>query len=520
MENATMKLRGMSCASCANTIEDAIRSVPGVEACNVNFGTEQATVIYDPHQTNLGIIQDAVDAAGYVAKPLKAEDLSTNNDAEQQERLAETRQLLQKLWFGGIVSTILLIGSLPMMTGLSIPFVPTWLHNSWLQLILTSPVQLWCGRAFYINAWKALKRHAATMDTLVTLGTGAAYFYSIFATLFPTFFTDQGLTADVYYEASAVIITLILFGRLLENRAKGQTSEAMRKLMGLQAKTARVIRNGKEIDIPISQVILEEIILVRPGEKIPVDGEIIDGSSTIDEAMVTGESLPVKKQAGDEVIGATINKTGSFKFRATRVGKDTFLAQIVQLVQQAQGSKAPIQRLADQVTGWFVPVVVTIAIATFILWYNLMGNATMALITTVGVLIIACPCALGLATPTSIMVGTGKGAENGILIKGAESLELAHKLQAIVLDKTGTITQGKPTVTHFLTVNGTAHSNELKLLQLAASVERNSEHPLAEAVVQYAKSQGVEVKEAQEFEAIAGSGVQAYVSHQWVQKKS
>jgi len=517
MENATMKLRGMSCASCANTIEDAIRSVPGVEACNVNFGTEQATVIYDPKQTNLGIIQDAVDAAGYVAKPLKAEDLSTNNDAEQQERLAETRQLLQKLWLGGIVSAILLIGSLPMMTGLSIPFIPPWLHNSWLQLILTSPVQLWCGRAFYINAWKALKRHAATMDTLVTVGTGAAYFYSIFATLFPTFFTVPGLTADVYYETSAVIITLILLGGLLENRAKRQTSEAMRKLMGLQAKTARVIRNGKEIDIPISEVILEEIILVRPGEKIPVDGEIIDGSSTIDEAMVTGESLPVKKQPGDEVIGATINKTGSFKFRTTRVGKDTFLAQIVQLVQQAQGSKAPIQRLADQVTGWFVPVVITIAIATFILWYNLMGNATMALITTVGVLIIACPCALGLATPTSIMVGTGKGAENGILIKAAESLELAHKLQAIVLDKTGTITQGKPTVTHFLTVNGTAHSNELKLLQFAASVERNSEHPLAEAVVQYAQSQSVEVTEAQEFEAIAGSGVQAYVSHQWVQ---
>ena len=517
MENATMKLRGMSCASCANTIEDAIRSVPGVEACNVNFGTEQATVIYDPKQTNLGIIQDAVDAAGYVAKPLKAEDLSTNNDAEQQERLAETRQLLQKLWLGGIVSAILLIGSLPMMTGLSIPFIPPWLHNSWLQLILTSPVQLWCGRAFYINAWKALKRHAATMDTLVTVGTGAAYFYSIFATLFPTFFTVPGLTADVYYETSAVIITLILLGGLLENRAKRQTSEAMRKLMGLQAKTARVIRNGKEIDIPISEVILEEIILVRPGEKIPVDGEIIDGSSTIDEAMVTGESLPVKKQPGDEVIGATINKTGSFKFRTTRVGKDTFLAQIVQLLQQAQGSKAPIQRLADQVTGWFVPVVITIAIATFILWYNLMGNATMALITTVGVLIIACPCALGLATPTSIMVGTGKGAENGILIKGAESLELAHKLQAIVLDKTGTITQGKPTVTHFLTVNGTAHSNELKLLQFAASVERNSEHPLAEAVVQYAQSQSVQVTEAQEFEAIAGSGVQAYVSHQWVQ---
>ncbi|WP_257999174.1 copper-translocating P-type ATPase [Fischerella thermalis] len=369
----------------------------------------------------------------------------------------------------------------------------------------------------FINAWKALKRHVATMDTLVAIGTGAAYLYSLFPTFLPGFFTTQGLPADVYYEAAVVIITLILLGRLLENRAKGQTSQAIRKLVGLQAKTARVIRDGTEIDIPITQVIEGDVILVRPGEKIPVDGEIIDGSSTIDEAMVTGESVPVKKHPGDEVIGATLNKTGSFKFRATRVGKDTFLAQIVKLVQQAQGSKAPIQRLADQVTGWFVPAVIAIAIATFIIWYNIMGNVTMALITTVGVLIIACPCALGLATPTSIMVGTGKGAENGILIKGAESLELAHKLKTVVLDKTGTITQGKPTVTDFVTVNGTANNNELNLLRLAASVERNSEHPLAEAVVNYAQSQSVELTDAQEFEAIAGSGVQGYVSNQWVQ---
>ena len=308
-----------------------------------------------------------------------------------------------------------------------------------------------------------------------------------------------------------------MLGRLLENRAKGQTSEAIRQLIGLQAKTARVIRHGREVDIPIAEVVLGDIILVRPGEKIPVDGEIVHGASTIDESMVTGESLPVKKQSGDEVIGATLNKTGSFKFKATRVGKDTFLAQIVKLVQQAQGSKAPIQRLADRVTGWFVPAVIAIAIATFIIWFNIMGNVTMALITTVGVLIIACPCALGLATPTSIMVGTGKGAENGILIKGAESLELAHKLQAIVLDKTGTITQGKPTVTDFVTVNGTANSNELKLLSLAASVERNSEHPLAEAVVQYARAQGVEPTEVREFEAVAGSGVQGYASDRLVQ---
>ncbi|MGJ5675902.1 MAG: heavy metal translocating P-type ATPase [Nostochopsis sp.] len=517
MENTNLKLRGMSCASCGNTIEDAIRSVRGVNDCSVNFGAEQATVTYDPRKTDPKAICNAVDAVGYSAQPMQDDDLRTTDDAEQQVRQAENRALVRKIWVGGIISTIIAIGSLSMMTGLSIAFIPMWLHNPWLQLVLATPVLFWCGASFFINAWKALKRHTATMDTLVVIGISAAYLYSLFPTFFPGFFTERGLPPDVYYEASVVIITLILLGRLLENRAKGQTSQAIRKLIGLQAKTARVIRNGTEIDIPLAEVIEGDIVLVRPGEKIPVDGEIIDGSSTIDQSMVTGESVPVKKQAGDEVIGATINKTGSFKFRATRVGKDTFLAQIVKLVQQAQGSKAPIQRLADQVTRWFVPAVIAIAIATFIIWYNIMGNVTMALITTVGVLIIACPCALGLATPTSIMVGTGKGAENGILIKAAESLELAHKLKTVVLDKTGTITQGKPTITDFVTVNGTANGNELNLLRLAASVERNSEHPLAEAVVQYAQSQGVQLTEAQEFEANAGSGVQGYVSNQWVQ---
>ncbi|MEG4985734.1 heavy metal translocating P-type ATPase [Microcoleus sp. BR0-C5] len=517
MENATMKLRGMSCASCASNIEEAIRSVPGVETCNVNFGAEQASVTYNPSQTDVAAIQDAVDAAGYSALPMQDDVLAPEDDAERQARQSENQDLTRKVWVSGIISAVIVIGSLPAMTGLPIPLIPMWLHHPWLQLVLTTPVLFWAGRSFYINAWKALKRHTATMDTLVAIGTGAAYLYSLFPTFSPQWFISQGLQPDVYFEAASVIIALLLLGRLLENRAKGQTSEAIRSLMGLQAKTARVIRNGREVDIPIAEVVLEDVILVRPGEKIPVDGEIIDGSSTIDEAMVTGESVPVKKQPGDEVIGATINKTGSFKFRATRVGKDTFLAQIVKLVQQAQGSKAPIQRLADRVTGWFVPVVIAIAIATFIIWYNIMGNVTMALITTVGVLIIACPCALGLATPTSIMVGTGKGAENGILIKGADSLELAHKLQTVVLDKTGTITQGKPTVTDFITVNGTANGNELKLLRLAASVERNSEHPLAEAVVQYAQFQGVELKDSREFEAHAGSGVQGYVSNQWVQ---
>ena len=391
-----------------------------------------------------------------------------------------------------------------------------WLHNFWLQAIVTAPVQFWCGKSFYVNSWKALKRHASTMDTLIALGTSAAYFYSLFVTIFPGVLISQGLEPSVYYETAAVVITLILLGRLFENRARGQTSEAIRKLMGLQAKTARIVRNGQELEVSIAEVQLDDVILVRPGEKIPVDGEVIEGSSTVDESMVTGESIAAKKQPGDEVIGATINKTGSFKFRATRIGKDTFLAQIVKLVQQAQGSKAPIQKLADRVTGWFVQAVIAIAILTFIIWYNIMGNVTLALTTTVGVLIVACPCALGLATPTSILVGTGKGAENGILIKGADSLELAHKLQIIVLDKTGTLTQGKPTVTDFITIDGMSHSNELNLLQLAASVEQNSEHPLAEAVVQYARSQQVEIIDVSEFEAIAGSGVQGQVAGRFV----
>ncbi|MEO0932536.1 MAG: heavy metal translocating P-type ATPase [Cyanobacteria bacterium J06641_2] len=518
MDTTTLKLRGMSCASCANSIEETINSVPGVSECNVNFGAEQATVKYNPQKAGIKQIQDAVLSAGYSATPLQEQEMITGEDDDDKaSREAESRDLRRKLIVGGVISLILIFGSLPMMTGLELSFIPAWLHNSWLQLTLTAPVQFWCGYRFYTGAWKAFKRHGATMDTLIALGTSAAFFYSLFATVFPDFFFNQGLMPEVYYETSAVVITLILLGQLFENRAKGQTSEAIRKLIGLQARDARVIRDGKEVDVLIQEVELDDIILVRPGEKIPVDGEVVYGSSTIDEAMVTGESVPVKKQPGDEVIGATINKTGSFKFRATRVGSETVLAQIVQLVRQAQGSKAPIQRLADQVTGWFVPVVIAIAISTFVIWFNFMGNISLALITTVGVLIIACPCALGLATPTSVMVGTGKGAENGILIKGAESLELAHKIKTIVLDKTGTLTEGKPTVTNFVTVRGTANQNEFKLIKLAASLERNSEHPLAEAVVRYAQNQDVELTDVRDFEAIAGSGVQGYASDRFVQ---
>jgi len=517
METSTLKLRGMSCASCANSIETAISNLSGVEQCNVNFGAEQATVTYNPRSVDVNRIQQAIADAGYSSQVLKEENPLVDDDEEQATRRKEEDDLNRKVMIGGAISLFLVIGGLPMMTGLSLPFIPAWMHNAWLQLVLTIPVQFWCGAAFYINAAKAFKRHAASMDTLVATGTGAAYGYSVFATIKPEFFTSQGLTADVYFEASAVIITLILLGKLFENRAKGSTSEAMRKLMGLQAKTARVIRHGREMDIAIAEVQLDDVILVRPGEKIPVDGEIIEGGSTIDEAMVTGESVAVKKQVGDEVIGATINKTGSFKFRATRIGKDTFLAQIVKLVQQAQGSKAPIQRLADRVTGFFVPIVIAIAISTFIIWYNVMGNVTLAVITTVGVLIIACPCALGLATPTSIMVGTGKGAENGILIKGADSLEQAHNLQTIVLDKTGTITQGKPSVTHFVTTAGMPDHKVLELLSMAATVERYSEHPLAEAIVRYADALKVKLTNVQDFEAIAGSGVRGYIGDHLVQ---
>ncbi|MEM8675233.1 MAG: heavy metal translocating P-type ATPase [Cyanobacteria bacterium P01_G01_bin.67] len=526
LEKINLKLGGMGCAACAKAIEEAISSVPGVAECLVNFGAEQARVSFDSSHASIADIQNAVVRAGYSSTPLQLQKmLKEEEDPEQASRLAEFRDLKLRIIIGGVISLILIFGTLPMMTGLSLPFIPAWLHHPWLQLILTTPVQFWCGRRFYIGASKALKRHAATMDTLIALGTSAAYFYSLFATVFPNFFLNQNLMPEVYYETAAVVITLILLGQWFENRARGKTSAAIRQLMNLQAQEARVIRNGRESEVPIDQVQINDTILVRPGEKIPVDGEIIRGSSTVDEAMVTGESIPVKKQPGDEVIGATINQTGSFQFKVTKVGTDTVLAQIVQLVQDAQGSKAPIQRLADKVISWFVPVVIAIAIATFILWFTIMGNVSLALINTVGVLIIACPCALGLATPTSVMVGTGKGAENGILIKGAESLELAHKLHTIILDKTGTITQGKPTVTDYQVIRGvpkdaSSHIGdgaELKLLRLIAAVERNSEHPLGEAVIKYAQAQNLDLAESYDFAAIAGSGVQGVVSDRLVQ---
>ncbi|MBD2041173.1 heavy metal translocating P-type ATPase [Microcoleus sp. FACHB-672] len=525
METLYLKVKGMGCAACAGRIERVIHSVSGVAECNVSFGAEQATVQYNPTQTNLEQIQQAVTDAGYGVQPVQ-EMSGETLDAEREEREAEQADLLRQVVIAGLISFMLTAATVQLLTKWPLP-VPAWLHSPWSGLMLATPVMVFCGQIFFQRGWKAARSGAADMNTLIATGTGAAFLYSVFATFFPQFFAkpmSNGTVpvlscGDLYYDCVTVIITMILLGRLLESRAKSQTSQAMHKLMGLQAKTARVIREGREMDIPVAAVTVGEVILVRPGEKIPVDGEVIEGNSMVDEAMVTGESMPVKKQSSDEVIGGTINKTGSFKFRATRVGQDTFLAQIVQMVQQAQGSKAPVQHLADRVTGVFVPAVMVVALLTFVVWISATADLKMTVSATVGVLIIACPCALGLATPTSVMVGTGKGAENGILIQDAESLELAHKIQTIVLDKTGTLTEGKPTVTHYVTVQGTAEGNEIKLLRLAAAVERNSEHPLAEAIVQYAKVQGVEfpLPAAEKFEAIAGAGVQGFVAGQFVQ---
>ncbi|MGF1489599.1 MAG: heavy metal translocating P-type ATPase [Prochloraceae cyanobacterium] len=508
MEKVNLKLKGMSCAACANKIETVIKNVPGVKKCSVNFAIETSMVEYDRQLVDLKKIQKAVADAGYSAEEIEELDF-------KQEEDTEAKKLQRKVLFGGVISVLLVVGSLPAMTGLNIPLIPGWLHNAWVQLVLSTPVMFWCGKSFFVGAIESCKHRTADMNTLVALGTGAAYLYSLAATFYPDFFLSQGLRSAVYYEAAVVIITLILLGRLLESRAKTKTTEAISKLIGLQAKTARVIRNEEEIDIPIAQVKVGDLILVRPGEKIPVDGEIISGSSTVDESMVTGEAIPVKKQAKDEVIGATINKTGSFKLIAKRVGKDTVLAQIVKLVRDAQASIAPIQKIADRVTGWFVPGVIAIAIFTFIIWFNFTGNLTLATITTVSVLIIACPCALGLATPTSIMVGTGIGAENGILIKGGDSLELAHKIETIVLDKTGTITQGKPSVTDYIA----DRDREIELLSLVAAIESNSEHPLAEAIVNYAEDRGVKhpFAEVKDFEAVAGMGVKGIVGDRLIQ---
>jgi P-type Cu+ transporter len=490
---------GMTCASCVRRVERSLAKVDGVAEANVNLATEKATVRYLAGDVALPDLGKAVEGAGYGV--VREEEPSAEDPHEREYRTLKADFLL-----AAALTAIILVGSLPMMLGVETPIPMMWLKI--LLLVLATPVQFWAGRLFYRGAWGALKHGRADMNTLVVMGTSAAYLYSVVATLAPQLFTAG--RADVYFDTSALIITLILLGRLLEARAKGRTNEAIKRLAGLQAKTARVVRDGGEVDVPVEDVVVEDTVVVRPGEKVPVDGRIISGESAVDESMITGESIPVTKRVGDEVIGATMNTSGAFRFVATRVGEETALAQIMRIVEEAQGSKAPIQRLADRISAVFVPAVIGVAAATFAIWLLLGPEPalTFALLNTVAVLIIACPCAMGLATPTSIMVGTGKGAEFGILIKGGEALEGAHKLDAVVLDKTGTLTKGEPDLTDVIVENGIRKE---ELLRLVASAERSSEHPLGEAIVRGAKDRGVALTEADAFEAISGGGIRARV---------
>jgi Cu+-exporting ATPase len=491
---------GMTCASCVGRVERALEKVPGVLEASVNLANERATVEYLAGEVEPHDLEKVVEGAGYgVVQKDKGSSV-------EGSRAREYGKLKADFFVAAALTALILLGSLPHMFGFMLP-VPLGSLNIGL-LLLATPVQFWAGRRFYRGAWGALKHWQANMNTLVVMGTSAAYLYSVVATLAPGLFAAG--RADVYFDTSTLIITLILLGRLLEARAKGRTNEAIKKLAGLQAKTARVVRDEVEVDVPVEDVEVGDIVVVRPGEKIPVDGMVLSGESAVDESMITGESIPVTKREGDEVIGATMNTSGSFRFEATKVGEDSALHQIMRMVEEAQGSKAPIQRLADRISAVFVPAVMGGAAVTFLIWLLLGPEPalTFALLNTVAVLIIACPCAMGLATPTSIMVGAGKGAESGILIKGGEALEGAHKLDTVVLDKTGTLTRGTPELTNVAVVDGL---HETQLLRLAASAERASEHPLGEAIVRGANDHGIPLAEIDAFEAVSGSGIRARI---------
>jgi len=500
---ADLVIDGMSCASCVLRIEQALRARRGVVTAAVNLATGRARVEYLPAVIPLSEIKAAVIRAGYkVLETGKGED----RDAEQRFREAEYRSLRRGFLLGAVLSGLVFLGSMAMY----FPWVPAFLSNPFLLWALATPVQFVLGRRFYKGAWGAFRHRTADMNTLVAVGTSAAYFYSVVAVIFPSLFTSGGLRPDVYFDTSAVIITLILFGRSLEARAKGRMSAAIKMLAGLQPRTATVMRLGQAVEIAVDEVEVGDIVLVKPGERIPLDGLVTKGQSAVDESMITGESMPVRKTVGDEVIGSTMNTAGSFEFRVSRVGEDTALAQIIRLVQDAQGSKAPIQRLADVIAGIFVPVVMSIALAAFVLWYDFgpSPRLTFALLNFVAVMIIACPCALGLATPTAVMVGTEKGAGRGILIKGGESLETAHRLDTIVFDKTGTLTQGRPQVTDIFVLPGFVRE---EALAYAASAELASEHPLAEALVRKFKEGGTSPMSADGFTVVEGQGVEAVI---------
>lgn len=502
-----MPISGMTCAACAKAVERAVGKLQGVESVAVNFATEKANIKYDPAQTRLSEIKQAISKAGYTALEIEAGN-KTDEDKERKEKEIKT------LWTKFIVSAVfsvplLYIAMVPMISWVSLPFpggldpMQYPLIYALIELALTIPVII-AGHKFYTVGFKAILRRSPNMDSLIAMGTTAAILYSVYS-IYRISIGDFGHVEDLYFETAGVIITLILLGKSLEAVSKGRTSEAIKKLMGLAPKTAIVIQDGKEIEIPIEEVEVGDILLTKPGEKVPVDGEVIEGSTSIDESMLTGESMPVEKKPGDKVIGASINKNGMIKFRATKVGSDTALAQIIKLVEDAQGSKAPIAQMADVVSGYFVPIVFVIAIVSALAWYLTGQNEVFALTIFISVLVIACPCALGLATPTAIMVGTGKGAEYGVLIKGGEALESTHKIKTIVFDKTGTITEGRPEVTDIIT---TDIVDRLKLLQIAASAEKGSEHPLGEAIVKGAEKEGLDTIKIDRFSAIPGHGIE------------
>ena len=503
-----LPITGMTCANCAATIQRTLeKKVAGVEGATVNFATEKARVEYDPSQVSRRDLVEAIEKIGYSVTESEPGGLE---DRERAARQDEIQAQTYKFWIGLAFSLPLFVLSMMRDFGL----LGAWADAPWvngLMLALATPVQFYVGWDYYVGAFKALRNRSANMDVLIAMGSSAAYFYSIPVTV-ALMLGSSALGTHVYYETAAVIITLIKLGKLLEVQAKGKTSAAIKKLMGLRPKTARVVRDHQEIDVPISDVAVGDTVVVRPGEKIPVDGLVIEGRSAVDESMMTGESLPVTKQTGDEVIGGSINKQGRLKFEAKRVGAETALAQIVRLVEEAQGSRAPIQRLADQVAGVFVPIVLLIALVTFLIWWVVVDlGLTAAMIRMVAVLVIACPCALGLATPTAIMVATGRGAQQGILFKNSQALEQAHSLEVIVLDKTGTLTLGEPSVTDIWVKDQKLKNGADRLLYLAASVEAGSEHPLGEAIVRAARERELQLAQPEEFEAQTGQGVIARV---------
>ncbi len=506
VEEIAIPIGGMTCASCVRRVEQALLKVNGVVLANVNLATEKGTVKYISEMASPRDLKQAIIKAGY--KVREPEGGSTGAQVKSDKSRDEVGQLKKRLIVAAALTVIVMVGSMHELIP-ALMLIPDKIRYI-ILLALTTPVQFWAGWRFYRGAYLTAKHGGTDMNTLVAVGTSVAYVYSIAVTFFPEFFKAQGITPAVYYDTAATIITLILFGRYLEAKAKGHASDAIKKLLGLQPKTGRIVKDGEELDIPIEDIQVGDIVLVRPGKKVPVDGVVTEGYSSVDESVITGESIPAEKREGDEVIGATINKTGSFKFRATKVGSETALAQIVRLVEEAQGSKAPIQRLADVVASYFVPTVISIAVLTFIIWmiFGPKPAFTVALLNFIAVLIIACPCSLGLATPTAIMVGTGQGAQNGILIRDAQALENAHKINTIILDKTGTLTQGKPAVTDIVGSNG---FTEADVLRFAASAERGSEHPLGEAIVTRAKEMSLALTEPSNFESFTGRGIGADV---------